>query len=128
MEKIQYNRVELCREFSSSYNLYLILKGHNTIISTPEGRVFVNQTGNPGMATAGSGDVLSGIIAGFTAQFKDQTGLEEILQAAVFIHGLAGDLSEVDLTQISITATDLINYIPQALKKTNEFISNIQFS
>jgi NAD(P)H-hydrate epimerase len=127
-DEIRYNRIKHCREFSLNYNLFLILKGHHTIISTPDGRIFINQTGNPGMATAGSGDVLSGIIAGFITQFSKQMDLDKILQAAVFIHGLAGDLAAADLTEISTTAGDLIKYIPQALKKAHEFNNNIKFS
>ena len=70
------------------------------------------------MATAGSGDVLSGMIAGFIAQFKDRAGLEEILQAAVFIHGLAGDLAAKKIGYNSLIASDIIDYLPEALNMT----------
>ena len=117
------NRLELSREFAIKYRLYLILKGHHTLIATPQGNVYVNQTGNAGMATAGSGDVLTGMIAGLLAQFFPKYPLEKILSAAVFLHGYAADLAVNETGQMSLTASDIIRYIPQCVLKINEFRS-----
>lgn len=118
--EIRQGRIPLSREFSLRYNVFVVLKGHHTIIATPGdhnkqgGRVFVNPTGNPGMATAGSGDVLSGIITGMVCRYIKQYDLETILQAAVFIHGYAGDLAARKIGEISLTAGDIIEHIPAA--------------
>ncbi|UCH97354.1 MAG: NAD(P)H-hydrate dehydratase, partial [Candidatus Aminicenantes bacterium] len=95
ISEIKKDRIETSRSFAREFNVFVILKGHHTLIATPGGRVYVNPTGNPGMATAGSGDVLSGMITGMISQSIKQYphALEKILQAAVFIHGYAGDLA-----------------------------------
>lgn len=123
-KEILSKRIELSREYAIKHNLYLILKGHHTVTATPNGNIYLNQTGNPGMATAGSGDVLSGVICGFIAQFKDYYPMEEILNAAVFIHGYAGDLANQKIPEMSLTASDLISHIPDAIRKINDFRSN----
>lgn len=115
--EIRQGRIRLSREFALRYNVYVVLKGHHTIIAAPEekgGRVFVNPTGNPGMATAGSGDVLSGIITGMICRYIKKYDLETILQAAVFIHGFAGDLAAREIGEISLTAGDIIDHLPAA--------------
>lgn len=112
--EITKNRIRFSREFALKYNVYLVLKGHHTLVVSPRGRVYVNPTGNPGMATAGSGDVLSGILAGMIAQFVNQYSLDIILQAAVFIHGFAGDLAADRVGEACLTATDIIDSIPNA--------------
>jgi NAD(P)H-hydrate epimerase len=121
--EIMRDRMGACRDFAQKFNVYLILKGHHTIIATPEGKIFLNPTGNPGMATAGSGDVLSGMIAGMICQFSKQHSLETILQAAVFIHGYAGDLASRIKGQMALTATDILDFIPEAFEsiKLNEY-------
>jgi ADP-dependent NAD(P)H-hydrate dehydratase / NAD(P)H-hydrate epimerase len=122
-KEIQENRLALAREFASRHGLYLVLKGHHTLTATPEGRVWVNQTGNPGMATAGSGDVLGGMIAGLIAQFHPQHPLEIILAAAVFLHGFAGDLAARQTGEMGLTASDTIAFIPKSILEINEFHS-----
>lgn len=118
--EIRRARIAVSREFARRYNVFVILKGHHTILATPgtdgkqDGRVFVNPTGNPGLATAGSGDVLSGIITGLISRFIKQYELETILQAAVFIHGFAGDLAARRVGEISLTAGDIGAHIPAA--------------
>ncbi|MCP5054630.1 MAG: NAD(P)H-hydrate dehydratase [bacterium] len=132
--EIRKNRIRLSRDFASEFNVYVVLKGHHTLIATPGGRVFVNQTGNPGMATAGSGDVLGGMITGMVSRFTRkgtppaETLMETILQAAVFIHGYAGDLAASEVGEISLTAGDIIDYIPRALGQFNDYQSPFQFS
>lgn len=108
---VHVRRKELAKEFALRYNLTLVLKGNRTIVTDGK-KVFENTTGNAGMATAGSGDVLAGIISAMAAQ-----GLAafEAACAGVYLHGLAGDLAARDLTQMAVIATDLIYYLPQAL-------------
>jgi NAD(P)H-hydrate epimerase len=101
-------------DFSQKYNVYLILKGARTIIACPDNSVFINTSGNPGMATAGSGDVLTGIIASFIGQGIE---IKEALRAAVYVHGLAGDIGAEHLGEHSLTASDIIRYLPDALMK-----------
>lgn len=113
---IARDRIGISREFAVKYGVYLILKGHHTLVVSPEGRVYVNVTGNPGMATAGSGDVLGGMISGMIAQFVKKYSLDVILQAAVFIHGFAGDLAAGRVGEISLTAADIIDSIPNAFR------------
>jgi len=113
VDKIKKKRKELVKKFALRYNLTLILKGSCTLIS--DGRmIFENNTGNPGMATAGSGDVLSGIIAGLLSQGVDQL---KAAKAGVYLHGLAGDFASRDKTQNCLIASDIIEYLPSAIKR-----------
>jgi NAD(P)H-hydrate epimerase len=109
---INKSRKELVKQFSLVYNLTLALKGHKTLVSDGK-RFFENTTGNPGMATAGSGDVLCGMIAGLMAQ-----GFETFQAAklGVYLHGLAGDIAAKEKTQTCLIASDIIEYLPKALK------------
>ena len=107
-------RLELAPRFSEQFGVYLVLKGYRTLIATPEGRVFINPTGNPGMATGGSGDVLSGMIASLIIQEKDVLGAT---LAAVYLHGLSGDIGARILGERALMAGDLIKYLPKALKE-----------
>ena len=92
---------------------YLVLKGAPTILFTPNGDALINTSGNPALAKFGSGDVLSGIIAGLLAQQPD---IEKAVITAVYIHGLAADLLIKSKTEYSVMASDLINHIPNAIK------------
>lgn len=123
IKEIQGDRLALAREFAMKHRVFLVLKGHHTLTVTPAGRVWVNQTGNPGMATAGSGDVLGGMIAGFVAQFYPKHPMETILAAAVFLHGFAGDLAARQIGEMGLTASDIIAFIPKSVLKINEFHS-----
>ena len=100
--------------FSEKPNLYLILKGHRTQVFAPKGEVSVNTTGNAGMATGGSGDVLTGILLGLRAQ---RYSAWDAARLGVFMHGLAGDLAAAELTETAMTATDIIRFIPAAWKR-----------
>lgn len=112
---IEKNRKKVAKEFAVRAQCVLILKGHRTVAASPDGRVYINRTGNAGMATAGSGDVLTGIIAAFLAQ-----GLEgfEAARWGTFLHGKAGDLAAKAKGKVSLIATDIIDFIPPAFKKT----------
>jgi ADP-dependent NAD(P)H-hydrate dehydratase / NAD(P)H-hydrate epimerase len=123
VKEIQADRLHLARQFAMRHGLYLVLKGHFTLTATPAGRVWVNQTGNPGMATAGSGDVLGGIIAGLIAQFYPDHPMEIILAAAVFLHGFAGDLAVRHTGEMGLTASDITAFLPESVLNINEFHS-----
>jgi len=112
--KIQDKRKETAQKFAKDYRLTLVLKGHRTIVADYQKHLFINATGNPGMASAGSGDVLSGIIAAFLGQ-----GLTPFSAAkyAVYLHGLAGDLAAKEKTQLGMIASDIIDKIPEAIKR-----------
>ncbi len=111
---VQADRKGVAKRFSKYYNVTIVLKGHRTVVASPAGTVYTNTTGNPGMATAGSGDVLSGVIAAFWGQ-----GLSafEAAKYGVHIHGLAGDLAAADKGEISLIASDIIAKIPEAIKR-----------
>ncbi len=128
IQDIQKNRIQMSRDFAREYNVYLILKGHHTIIATPEGNIYVNETGNAGMATAGSGDVLSGIITGMISQFHIDFSLDQILQAAVFIHGFAGDLASDRVGEMGVTASEILKYVPEAIIKCDDFKTHFPYT
>jgi len=109
---IQTNRKKVCRNFVERYPCVLVLKGHETIVAEKNQKMYVNPTGNPGMATAGSGDVLAGMIAALLAQGVDGF---EAAKVGVHWHGLAGDLAAKNKTRASMIATDIIEKIPEAL-------------
>ncbi len=111
---IQNKRKEITQRFAQDYGLTLVLKGNHTIVADCKKHLFRNTTGNPGMSSAGSGDVLSGIIAAFLGQ-----GLAPFAAAkyGVFLHGLAGDLAAKEKTQISLIASDITDTIPAAIKR-----------
>ena len=111
--EIQRNRAKWAWEASREYDCIVLLKGHESVIAVPNGRIFINHTGNSALSKAGSGDVLTGMIAGFCAQ---GISLESAACTAVFLHGLAGELAAKNLTEYSVLATDLIKYIPIAIK------------
>ncbi len=110
-------RFEQQKKLSVKHHIYIILKGAYTCITTSEGTAYFNSTGNPGMATGGSGDVLTGILLGLLAQ--GFTPFECAL-AGVYIHGLAGDLAAAELTEHALIATDIINGIPAAYKSLTD--------
>jgi hydroxyethylthiazole kinase-like uncharacterized protein yjeF len=113
------NRIDLVRQFALERQLHLVLKGHRTIYATPSGQLYVNSTGNPGMATGGSGDVLTGLLAGLALQaLCRQIPLEPTLALAVYLHGLAGDLAGQVRGEASLIASDLMAYLPGAFLQT----------
>ncbi len=112
--KIEQDRITTALSFSIKTGTYLILKGVPTIVAEPEGRAFINSTGNPGMATAGSGDVLAGVVSSFLAQ-----GLNPLKAAllGMYIHGYAGDIAAQEKGMHSLIASDIIDYLPAAFKE-----------
>lgn len=108
-----FARLELQREVAVKYSLYLIRKGAHTAIALPDGRIWFNSTGNPGMATAGSGDVLTGILTGLLAQGYTA---EQSCQLGVYLHGLAGDLAAQQLGHEALLASDIVDQIGSAFQ------------
>ena len=111
---IQRDRQRTALRFAKRWDVVVVLKGHRTVIATPAGRVFVNPTGNPGMATAGAGDVLTGMLVSLLGQ-----GLtpEHAAVCAVYLHGLAGDMAARRHGQIGLIASDIAATIPQAIRR-----------
>jgi NAD(P)H-hydrate epimerase len=112
IEEVQASRIEIARNFAVAHHLFVILKGHRTLIATPDEKVFINPTGNPGMATGGTGDVLTGMIAAWLAQLLDA---EAACKLAVYLHGLAGDLAEADEGEVAMTAADVAGHLGDAI-------------
>jgi ADP-dependent NAD(P)H-hydrate dehydratase / NAD(P)H-hydrate epimerase len=113
VKEVQARRLEVALEAAGRWRAYVILKGFHTILATPSGNAYVNTTGNPGMATGGTGDVLTGILAGLTAQF----GVEDwaqVLSLGVYVHGLAGDIAASRVGEAPLIASDVIEAIPEA--------------
>ncbi len=110
---VQARRLEVARDAAERWKAYVILKGFHTILATPGGRVFVNTTGNPGMATGGTGDVLTGMLAGLTAEFGTEQW-ERVLGLGIYLHGLAGDLAAARVGESPLVASDLIDSLPAA--------------
>ena len=113
VEHVQANRMQVAADVAAMHHVYVVLKGHRTIIATPDGKVFINPTGNAGMATGGTGDVLTGMIAAWLAQLLDA---EAACRLGVFLHGTAGDMAEARDGQVAMTATDVLDLIGGALR------------
>jgi len=110
---IQNHRKDIAKDFASRYNVTVILKGNKTVVATPGGSLYINTTGNPGMARGGSGDILCGMVAAFLGQGLDPF---EAAKYAVYLHGLAGDLAAKENTQLGMIASDIIEKIPSAIR------------
>ena len=105
IEDVQRDRLEIARHFAMTHRVHVVLKGHRTVVANPDGDTFINITGNPGMATGGTGDVLTGMIAAWFGQLLDA---EAACKLGVYLHGLAGDLAEADEGEVAVTSGDLL--------------------
>jgi NAD(P)H-hydrate epimerase len=114
IREIEANRIEIARDFAREHRLILVLKGWRTLIADGDGHLWANTTGNPGLAKGGSGDVLTGMIAGLIAQYPNR--VVEAVRAAVYLHGLAADCALDRQTERTMLATDVIAAVPQAFR------------
>jgi NAD(P)H-hydrate epimerase len=114
VKDVEADRVGLARRFATENGVTLVLKGWRTLIAHPDGRVAVNTTGNPAMAKGGSGDILTGIIAAMLAQYPEQVA--EAVEAAVFLHGLAGDFATLAQEEHTVLATDTVDHLWRAFR------------
>jgi hydroxyethylthiazole kinase-like uncharacterized protein yjeF len=115
-KQVQQDRIGVARKFARDHQCIVLLKGHRTLVAEPDGHVWVNTTGNPGMATGGTGDVLTGMIAGMIAQHPNEVSMATV--AAVYMHGLAGDVARESVGEYSLMATDLLRSLPEAFLRT----------
>lgn len=114
VEEILSDLPSYAKAISAGFNAITVLKSHKTYVCTPDGHLYENTTGNNALAKAGSGDVLTGMIAGFAAQ---NMNLYHAACLGVYLHGLAGDIAKDNLTEYCVMANDIIDYIPEAIKQ-----------
>ena len=112
VDHVQAHRIEVARDLATAQQIYVVLKGARTVVATPAGVVWVNLTGNPGMATGGTGDVLTGVVAAWLAQLRDA---DTACTLAVFLHGMAGDLAVERHGEVALIASDVADYLGPAL-------------
>ena len=122
IKAVQSDRLNVARSFARDHHLVLVLKGDRTIIAFPDGSAWVNPTGNPGMATGGTGDILTGMTAGVIAQMPNDYARAAI--AAVYLHGLAGDVAAERMGEHSLVATDLLNGLPEAFRRASQWATD----
>jgi ADP-dependent NAD(P)H-hydrate dehydratase / NAD(P)H-hydrate epimerase len=116
VKEVQAKRVQVALQAAHDWNAVVVLKGHGTVVASPDGTAFINSTGNPGMATGGTGDVLTGILAGLTAQYGTEEW-QRLLAFGVYLHGLAGDIAYAKNGEAPLMASDLIRAIPRAYQR-----------
>ncbi len=117
--EIEADRVGVVRQLARERRVHVVLKGYRTLLAFPDGRVWINSTGSPAMATGGTGDILTGMIAGFLAQFPQDP--EQAIAAAVYLHGLSGEIGARELGEKCLIATDLLRYLPAAMEQCAHF-------
>ena len=115
---VQRDRLNVARSFAREHQLIVVLKGNRTLIAQPDGTVWVNTTGNPGMSTGGTGDILTGMVAGLIAQNPGRVA--DAVIAAVHLHGLAGDVARESMGEHCLVATDLLTALPEAFRRTQQ--------
>ncbi len=113
VREVEGDRIGIVQRVCQDHHVYLALKGARTVVGSPDGRIFLNPTGNVGMATGGSGDVLTGVVGGLLVQGM---GPLEALQGGVYLHGLAGDLARDRRGEVGLIAGDLLEHLPQAIR------------
>jgi ADP-dependent NAD(P)H-hydrate dehydratase / NAD(P)H-hydrate epimerase len=114
VKEVEVDRLGLARRFATEHKLTLVLKGWRTLVAHPDGRVAVNTSGNPSMAKGGSGDILTGIVAAMLAQFPND--VPRAVEAAVYLHGLAGDFAAHAMDEHTVLATDTVTHLSDAFR------------
>jgi NAD(P)H-hydrate epimerase len=114
VKEVEADRIALARKFATTHRLTLVLKGWRTLVAHPDGRVAVNTTGNPSMSKGGSGDILTGIVAAMLAQYSDDVA--SAVEAAVYLHGLAGDFAARAMDEHTVLATDTVAHLSDAFR------------
>lgn len=122
VQQVQQDRLKIARDFARTHRLIVVLKGHRTIVADASGSAWVNTTGNPGMATGGTGDILTGMVAGLIAQHPKRILTAAVM--AVFLHGLAGDVACERVGEESLVATDLVRCLPEAFRRARHAASD----
>jgi NAD(P)H-hydrate epimerase len=112
---VQKDRLGVARNFAREHELIVVLKGNRSLVVEPNGDAWVNTTGNPGMSTGGTGDILTGMVAGMIAQHRNDALMA--VCAAVHLHGLAGDVMRESVGEHSMVATDLLQGLPEAFRR-----------
>jgi NAD(P)H-hydrate epimerase len=115
IEEVQRERIQSARDYSAARGAVVVLKGYRTVIAFPDGRVWINPTGSPALAKGGTGDVLTGLMAGMLAQWPDDR--EAAVLAAVYLHGLAGQRAARATFENCVLATDILHYLPEAMRE-----------
>lgn len=120
--QVQESRIDTARECAARFGCFVVFKGFQTVVAGPEGDVFINNTGNPGMASGGTGDILSGMVGRFVAAWKkqDSRSLLHFLSSAVHLHGLAGDVAAEKEGVDSLIATDILTFLPEAFRRVSQ--------
>jgi len=113
-EEVQRDRERIAREFAAKYGVVTVLKGHRTVVANVDGEIYINETGNPGLASGGTGDVLTGVIVALLGQ---RLACFDAARLGVYLHGLAGDLVAAERGQVGLIASDLLDTIPLAIKR-----------
>jgi len=127
LNEVSKRRIDTALEAADRYGAMLVLKGAHSIIAHPNGKIWINLTGNSGMGTAGSGDVLAGLLGALAASNPNLSPID-ILRLAVYLHGLAGDLASPSIGQISLRARDIITFLPQAFMQHKKKLNSDPFS
>lgn len=120
IDDIQSHRIEIAIEAAATWKAVVVLKGHETVTASPTGEAYINSTGNPGMGTGGTGDVLTGILAGLVAQYGrglNYSGYAQLMAFGVYLHGLAGDIAYAERGETPLMASDLIHSLPRAYQQ-----------
>lgn len=114
VKEVEADRMGLAKGFATKHQLTLVLKGWRTLVAYPDGTIAVNTTGNPAMSKGGSGDILTGIVAGMLAQFSGDA--RRAVEAAVFLHGLAADFAARAMDEHTVLATDTVTHLSDAFR------------
>jgi NAD(P)H-hydrate epimerase len=122
-DEVQMDRLEVAESFAATRRVYVVLKGHRTLVATPDRRVFINPTGNPGLATGGTGDVLTGAISAWLAQGREA---DVACSLGVYLHGIAGDLAKADESEVAMTAGDVAARLGSALRQVTAVTTRLR--